>query len=95
MKTALQQIADDSDIVRVKMPFPPTLKRGSKWQVIRAVPVMSKQDKLLWRNWQLINIDTGKRISVSEEVLIKNFSRAARIIADRRFVRMATEGRAA
>lgn len=82
------------DVCRVKVGFPPTLKMGSKWQVIRAVPMMDKRDKLLWKNWQLINIKTGQRISVSEKMFLRHFTNSGRIVVDRRFVRYFTTGRA-
>lgn len=86
----IAELSDQSDVVRVRRGrgFPPTLRAGSRWQVIRAVPVMGKQDKLLWTNYHLINIKTGKRISVSEEVFLKSFTNSGRIVRDRRFVRL-------
>lgn len=61
MKTSLTQIADDSDIVRVKMPFPETLRDALIAADLRSVNLRSV---LEWCRQQLV---TKKTIETTEQ----------------------------
>lgn len=58
---------------------------GSRWRVLAVVPFRSGSDRLLWHDFRLESVKTGKRILVSRAVLLAFFSGACRLVQDRRF----------
>jgi hypothetical protein len=92
----IKRLGDDADIiVRCRRKGLKGVGVGSKWRVLALVPMMGAKDKLLWNDFRLESVRDGRRLLVSEKMLLAWFAGATKAVGDRRWAKEFIERRSA